>query len=29
LDADTHAKLEELARTFRRKRAAILRYVMQ
>jgi predicted transcriptional regulator len=29
LDADTHAKLEELARTFHRKRAAILRYVMQ
>jgi len=24
-----HAKLEELARTFRRKRATILRYVMQ
>jgi predicted DNA-binding protein len=29
LDAETHAKLEELARTSRRKRAAILRYVMQ
>jgi predicted transcriptional regulator len=29
LDAETHAKLEEPARTFRRKRAAILRYVMQ
>jgi predicted transcriptional regulator len=29
LDAETHAKLEELTRTFRRKRSAILRYVMQ
>jgi hypothetical protein len=29
LDAETHAKLEELARTFHRKRAQILRYVMQ
>jgi predicted transcriptional regulator len=29
LDAETHAKLEALACTFRRKRAAILRYVMQ
>jgi hypothetical protein len=29
LDAETYAKLEELAKTFRRKRAAILRYVMQ
>ena len=28
LDVDTRAKLEELARTFRRKRAAILRFVM-
>jgi hypothetical protein len=28
LDADTHAKPEVLANTFRRKRAAILRYVM-
>jgi hypothetical protein len=28
LDAETYAKLEELARTFRRKRAAILRFVM-
>jgi predicted transcriptional regulator len=28
LDAETHAKLEGLARTFRRKRAAILRFVM-
>jgi predicted transcriptional regulator len=27
LDAETHAKLEGLARTFRRKRAAILRFV--
>jgi predicted transcriptional regulator len=27
LDAETHAKLEELARTFHRKRAAILRFV--
>jgi hypothetical protein len=29
LDAETHAKLEELAHTFHRKRAAILRFVMQ
>jgi hypothetical protein len=29
LDAEMHTKLEELARTFRRKHAAILRYVMQ
>jgi predicted DNA-binding protein len=29
LDAETHAKLEELEDAFRRKRAAILRYVMQ
>ena len=29
LDAETSAKLEALANTFRRKRAAILRYVMQ
>jgi predicted transcriptional regulator len=29
LDAETHAKLEELANTFHRKRAAILRHVMQ
>jgi hypothetical protein len=29
LDSDTYAKLEALRRTFRRKRAAILRYVMQ
>ena len=29
LDAETNTKLEELARTFRRKRAAILRSVMQ
>jgi hypothetical protein len=29
LDAETHAKLEELADAFRRKRAAILRFVMQ
>jgi predicted transcriptional regulator len=29
LDGDTHARLEELARTFQRKRAVILRYVMQ
>jgi hypothetical protein len=28
LDAETHAKLEELARTFHRKRAAVLRFVM-
>jgi predicted transcriptional regulator len=28
LDAETHAKLEELARTFHRKRVAILRFVM-
>lgn len=28
LDSDTHAKLEVLANTFRRKCAAILRYVM-
>jgi predicted transcriptional regulator len=28
LNADTHAKLEVLAKTFHRKRAAILRYVM-
>jgi hypothetical protein len=28
LDAETHAKLEELARTVHRKRAAILRHVM-
>jgi hypothetical protein len=28
LDAETYAKLEELARTFRRKRAAVLRFVM-
>jgi predicted transcriptional regulator len=29
LDAETLSKLEDLAKTFRRKRAAILRYVMQ
>jgi hypothetical protein len=29
LDAETHTKLEELARTFHRKRAPMLRYVMQ
>jgi predicted transcriptional regulator len=29
LDPETHAKLEELARTFHRKRSAILRHVMQ
>jgi predicted DNA-binding protein len=29
LDAETHAKLEELARTFHRTRSAILRYVRQ
>lgn len=29
LDAETHAKLEELTAAFRRKRGAILRYVMQ
>jgi predicted transcriptional regulator len=29
LDEETHAKLAELVRTFQRKRAAILRYVMQ
>jgi hypothetical protein len=29
LDTKTHAKLEALARTFNRKRAVILRYVMQ
>jgi hypothetical protein len=29
LDAETHAKLEELSSGFHRKRAAILRYVMQ
>jgi hypothetical protein len=29
LDGQTHAKLEELARTSRRKRSAILRYVIQ
>jgi hypothetical protein len=29
LDAETQAKLEELAKTFHRKRAPILRYVMQ
>jgi hypothetical protein len=29
LDAETYAKLEALALTFRQKRAAILRYVMQ
>jgi predicted transcriptional regulator len=29
LNAETHAKLEALANTFHRKRAAILRYVMQ
>jgi hypothetical protein len=28
LDADTHAKLEELAHTFRQKRAAVLRFVI-
>jgi predicted transcriptional regulator len=28
LDAETQAKLEELARTFHRKRAAVLRFVM-
>jgi predicted transcriptional regulator len=28
LDAETHAKLEELARAFHRKRGAILRFVM-
>jgi hypothetical protein len=29
LDAETHAKLQELAAAFRRKRSAILCYVMQ
>jgi hypothetical protein len=29
LDAETHAKLEELAAAIHRKRSAILRYVMQ
>src|SRR5215211_2360458 len=29
LDIETHAKLEELAAAFHRKRSAILRYVMQ
>jgi hypothetical protein len=29
LDTETHAKLEALAHTFHRKRAQILRYVMQ
>jgi len=29
LDTETHAKLDELAKTFHRKRAQILRYVMQ
>jgi predicted transcriptional regulator len=29
LDAETHAKLEDLARTFHRKHSAILRHVMQ
>jgi hypothetical protein len=29
LDSETQTKLEELARTFHRKRAVILRYVMQ
>ncbi len=29
LDAETSAKLQDLARTFRRKRSAILRHVMQ
>jgi predicted DNA-binding protein len=29
LDAETHAKLEELATAFHRKRSAILRHVMQ
>jgi hypothetical protein len=29
LDSEAYAKLAELARTFRRKRAAMLRYVMQ
>lgn len=29
LDAETHAKLEELATAFQRKGAAILRYVIQ
>jgi predicted transcriptional regulator len=29
LDAETHSKLEELARTFHRKRSAILRSAMQ
>jgi predicted transcriptional regulator len=29
LDAETSAKLEELARTFHRKRAAVLRFVME
>jgi predicted transcriptional regulator len=29
LDAETHAKLEELASTFPRKRSAIVRYLMQ
>ena len=29
LDAETYAKLKELAHTFDRKRSAILRYVMQ
>jgi hypothetical protein len=29
LDAETHAKLEELAAAFHRKRSAILRCVMQ
>jgi hypothetical protein len=29
LDEETHVKLEELTAAFRRKRAAILRYIMQ
>jgi hypothetical protein len=29
LDSETHAKLEELTKTFHRKRGTILRYVMQ
>jgi hypothetical protein len=29
LDAETHTKLEDLARTFHRTRSAILRYVLQ
>lgn len=29
LDAETYAKIEELARTFQRKRAQVLRHVMQ